>query len=307
MVTAADQKFMPFLDAMLESTATFRHAAGVDLACFDAGLSEGGRFRLRSSGVSVAQPRAEFGLDQADHSPALLSFLARPFLPEYFPGYGVYLWVDSDIWLQQAMGLQAYVQGADEYGMAIAHEGERAYRFQPRLFGWTAKHFVLGYGVYTGAKLLARRHVNAGLFAIRGDAPHWSAWARRYEAAIHRSGRLVPHDQFALNQALHEDIPPLPVGLLDPVDNWICARATPLWDDRSWCFCHPLPPHARLNVLHLAGPAKRTVYSVQRTGGGSFNTLLVRGASPETPVTALPSAWREGVAAVAEAADPARP
>lgn len=288
VVTASDSAFMPFLDGMLASLAPFRAASGADVACFDIGLNIEDRETMTARGVRLATPDTHFGIDASKHPPALRSFLARPFLPTYFPGYAVYLWIDSDIWLQDPATPAVYVAEARRHGMAVTHEDERAYRFQAWLVAWTAKHFLSGYGPVAGAWLLTRPHVNAGMFAIRADAPHWKAWARRYEAAIARSGHLVPHDQFALNQALHADRPKLDVALLDPVHNWICDRGTPLWDDAAGLFCQPRAPYRPIRAMHLAGPAKRTTYKVRRSAGGSFTTLLVRGAAPGAPVCALP-------------------
>ena len=219
------------------------------------------------------------------------SFLARPFLREYFPGFDVYVWIDSDVWLQDPGVFDEYVAGALDAGFAVTHESERAYRFQAWLFAWTLKHFVLGYGPANGARLALRTHVNAGFFAARADAPHWQEWSRRYAAAIARTGALVPHDQFALNHALHGD----PIGggrasrakLLDPRCNWICDRGIPMWNDAEGAFCKPYPPFASIGALHLAGPAKRACYTVRRTGGGSFETCIVRGASPSNPVPCI--------------------
>src|ERR1700737_3121414 len=107
------------------------------------------------------------------------------------------------------------------------------------------------------------------MFAIHADAPHWREWARRYEAAIARTGALVPHDQFALNQALHgalfERGPRLETRLLDPTCNWICDRGVPMWNDAEGAFCRPYAPYDSIGVLHLAGPAKRKTYAIRRT------------------------------------------
>ena len=203
----------------------------------------------------------------------------------------MYVWIDSDVWFQDAAVLDTFVAGALDQGMALAHERERGYRRQLWLQGWTAKHMVLGYGAMEAARLLLRPHLNAGLFAIRQDAPHWDAWAHRYEAAIKRTGALVPHDQFALNQAVHRDAPgsggarDLRTKLLDPGCNWICDRGVPMWNDELGLLCKPYAPYEAIRTVHLAGPAKRTAYDVRRTGGGSFSTYLVRGASPERPCT----------------------
>ena len=289
IVTASDSRFMPFLRGMLQSIEPCLAQQGVGLACFDIGLNAQDKAWLEELGATVTAPCAHLGVDASQHKPALLSFLARPFLPSYFPGYDVYVWIDSDVWLQDPEVFNAYVAGAMRHGMAITHERERSYRFQPWLFGWTTKHFLLGYGIGNTAYLLTRKHVNAGFFAIHADAPHWRAWAQRYEVAINRSGNLVPHDQFALNQALHAfpaSSRKLETCLLNPLHNWICGRGVPMWNDELELFCEPRAPFRPIGAMHLAGPAKRTRYTIRRSGGGNFTSCLINGARPDNP--ALP-------------------
>ena len=175
----------------------------------------------------------------------------------------------------------------------------RFYRVQPWLFGWMAKHFLRGYGPVAGAWLLTRRHLNAGFFAGRADAPHWDAWAARYRAAIRRTGALVPHDQFALVQvAAHgwsdDHVPGAPpaTGIVD--------RGVPMWNDDADAFCHPRPPYAPIAALHLAGPGKRSAYDVRRTSGGSFRTHIRPGARPGNACmdATVPSPTRASAAAM---------
>ncbi|MFT8247076.1 hypothetical protein [Roseomonas sp. BN140053] len=293
IVSASDTRFFGFLQDMLGSIEPWLAADNVHLACFDIGLAHSDRDWLQRKDAMVVAPHAHFGLNSGDYPPALLSFLARPFLPEYFPGYDVYLWIDSDVWLQDLAVLTQYAEGALDCGIAIAHEREKGYRFQPWLLGWTTKHFILGYGPFNAAYLLTRRHLNAGFFAIRNDAPHWAAWAARYEAAIRRTKALVPHDQFALNHALHSRpagaARRLPARFLDPRCNWICDRGIPMWNDASQAFCKPYAPFEPIGALHLAGPAKRSLYTIRRTGGGAFSTYLLRGAAPSAPALQPPS------------------
>ncbi len=290
LVSASDSRFMMFLRGMIDSLGPVLARPDMHIACFDLGLAPADKAWLAARQVAIATPRPHLGV--GDEQPvALLSFLARPFLPEYFPGYDVYLWVDSDVWFQDPAVIDRYIDGALSHGMAITHERERAYRFQPWLFGWTAKHFLLGYGPSTSGYLLTRRHVNAGLFAVRAGAPQWALWAERYAAAIQRTGALVPHDQFALNHALYGDGPNRrgeQAVFLDPACNWICDRGIPMWNDALHAFCKPYAPHAPIAVMHLAGPAKRKIYTIRRTGGGVFQTCLVHGASPSHPVGSSP-------------------
>lgn len=295
LASATDERFFPMLQAMLATLDTRRRHPDVELACFDIGMNQSQRDWLDAFPARVAVPQAHLGVSAERHGAHLLSFLARPFLPEYFPGYDVYAWVDSDVWFQDPLALRAYIDAAWTHGFAIAHESERAYRFQPRLFAWTGKHFLLGYGPLTGARLLSRRHLNAGFFAGRADAPHWREWARRYQTAIARSGKLVPHDQFALVQALHDSPECSRAAFLPPSCNWIVDRGVPMWNDDARAFCHPYAPYAPISVLHLAGPGKRRAYDVRRTGGGVFRTRILPGASPERAITA--SAHQSGAEA----------
>ena len=309
LVSATDRRFFPMLQSMLATLRPRSREPAPDIACFDIGMDETQRAWLRGYPAQVMTPRAHFGIAAEDHDPHLLSFLARPFLPDYFPGYAVYVWIDSDVWFQDARALDRYIAGARDTGFAIAHESEPAYRFQPRLFGWTAKHFLLGYGAPTGAWLISRRHLNAGFFAGHADAPHWAEWARRYRAAIARTGKLVPHDQFALVQALHarpaNAAARLPATFLPPTCNWIVDRGVPMWNDAAGAFCQPRAPYDPIEVLHLAGPGKRLIYDVRRTGGGGFATRILPGASPGRGIAASPEEPAITVASPAGAA--ARP
>ncbi|MEJ1977678.1 MAG: hypothetical protein WDN49_17780 [Acetobacteraceae bacterium] len=85
---------------MIASIAAGLESPQVTLACFDIGLEERDRAWLRQRGAQIALPATHLGVDQETHSAMLRSFLARPFLREYFPGYDVYVWIDSDVWLQ---------------------------------------------------------------------------------------------------------------------------------------------------------------------------------------------------------------
>ena len=301
VVSACDWRFMPLLRGMMASIAPAMSRGSVAMACFDIGLHDDDLIWLAQQRVLIAKPTAHFGLNANDYAPALLSFLARPFLPEYFPGYDIYLWIDSDVWLQDLSVLTRYIDGAASTGLAITHESDPGYRFQPWLLGWTAKHFLLGYGPLSATRLLSQRHLNAGMFAAAADAPHWQAWAKCYEAAIVRSGKLVPHDQFALNHALYRrplaDTPT--ATFLDPSNNWICDRGVPMWNDLAHGFCKPYAPFEVIGALHLAGPAKRQRYRIRRTGGGVFHTFLVHGASPDRPAESVLSADRPLRAAAA--------
>ena len=146
IVSASDARFMPFLKAMIATLPARLGDHQLSHGCLDLGLTGEDRQWLTARGWECAVADTHLGIPREAHSAVDRSFLARPFLPSYFPGHDVYVWIDSDVWLQSPLVLQAYIDGAIADGMAVSHESEGSYRLQPWLFGWTAKHFLLGFG-----------------------------------------------------------------------------------------------------------------------------------------------------------------
>ncbi len=277
IVTGGDAAYFPFLRDMVESIASARRARGFACAVFDYGLTSAQVDWLKARVSIVVQPTWRSPLAESLKTPRNLVFTSRLFLPEELPGFDVYFWFDADAWLQVPEALDAYVDAAVVGRLGIATEDHRAYRLQAWLQAWTAKHFLTGYGPWRGLYLYACRHLNAGLFALRHDAPHWEAWRARLTAAIARSGRVTPHDQFGLNQVVWQDR--LPTRLLPPQCNWICDRGPPAWNAATHQFCIPDASHAPIGIMHLAGPAKTNEYAIAQVGGGTVATGLTYAAS----------------------------
>ena len=289
IVTAGDSKVMPFLKGLIRSLEAFPERRGVEIGCLDVGQTDDDKAWLADHDVITAEPSTHLGVPAERLKPYERAFVARPFLREYFPGRDIYVWIDSDVWLQGWWVIEAYCRGAVDTGMAIAHEHERAYRFQGWLLGWFAKHLVLGYGLLNGAWLLSRPHLNSGLFAIRADSPHWELWVHHYQAAWNRTATFNPHDQFSINRLVYGGVfarPKVKTTILPPRYNWICDRGPPMWNDGAHVLCEPYPPYSTIGAVHLAGPGKSTRYETRRTGGGSFTALLTQGVEPPTGQTA---------------------
>ena len=282
IVTGADANFHHLVSELVASLRRSADLTSVDLGCYDLGLSPAQCEELDRAGVRTVRPSTGLALAQAPPDPAKLGYLARPFLRENFPGYDVYIWLDADTWIQSGRAIEELRRTALAQGAALIREDEPTYRSNLGLFLWKGKHYLYGYGPLSAARLLFRRQINNGVFALRADAPLWEGWVRAYQGALDRTGLAAPHDQFGLNAAVH--LGRARVGFLPAVFNWICDLSLPMWDDEARCFCSPDGARRRIEVVHLAGPAKSGEFTLRTTSGRSLRGRLRFGAAlQETP------------------------
>jgi hypothetical protein len=90
--------------------------------------------------------------------------------------------------------------------------------------------------------------LNAGVFALRTDAPHWDVWRTR-QAQVLKRGRVFTADQLALGMIVYLD------GLEAELMPETCNYMGPMWacseDERT--LVERYLPNALVGVVHLAG------------------------------------------------------
>ena len=260
IVTAADRNYFQFAQDLIRSVLV--HAGStVALGFLDLGLAADQRTWLVSRGVYVRPPHSPLRPRSPDEAAlGKMGYLARPFLRENFPGYGTYVWLDADTWLQDCSALDALITGACATGGAMVRQDERAYRFWLWQVCWIHKHSVLVYGALRGMWLASQPMINNGVFALAVNAPHWERWHCHYDSALGRTGLAVPHDQFGLNAAAYFDR--LATAFLPATANWICDLATPMWNDNLGKLCVPYLPFDPISIIRFAGHRPRETRSM---------------------------------------------
>ena len=107
------------------------HRAGgldVDLCILDVGLTAEQVNHLRDLATSVVSVDWEFDFPGRDKTPGYFKAMtSRPYLPRHFPGYDLYMWIDSDAWVQDASVLETYLRSAAAGQLAVVPEIDRGY------------------------------------------------------------------------------------------------------------------------------------------------------------------------------------
>ncbi len=266
VVTASDESFAKMLRDLVQSLRQYRPQPFTDLACFDVGLGHSTRAWIEQHADYVIEPGWDLPVDDAQRlaKPHLRALTARPFLPRYFPGYDVYLWIDSDAWVQERSAIVAYLTAAAQGSIAMASHDHPAYERGPGIMEWRVRRREAYFGEQPETTISLANYWNAGVFALRADAPHWQHWASYFEVGLAATSGKMCCDQLALNHAIM--VEDLPVTTLPARFNWLCHLALPTFDEQRQQYCDPLDPHVPLGIIHLSSKSKQMgLCSFQKT------------------------------------------
>lgn len=266
VVTAANDAFMGLLRGLVDSLQPWVLQADAHVACLDVGLAPVNLAWMRQRSIQVVEPGWDMPVHSALRSvhPHWRALTARPFLPKYFPGFDVYVWIDADAWIQEESALDWLVAAASAGSLAIVPEADRAYRLTESALHWRLSRMRACFGDEAQHRLLWETYFNAGVFALRSDVPHWSSWARWFMAGTDAAGGKLCCDQSALNHAIWKDC--LDVTPLPATCNWLCHLALPTLDHPSGRFLEPLPPRRPIGILHLTGHSKHQLITFRGHG-----------------------------------------
>lgn len=262
VVTGGDANYFCLIEELCASVRHFRDASALDLVVIDGGLEPGQMAHLTSRyGARILQVGWGFDIHPSrirgrEHLKVLTS---RTFLDQHLPDSDIIIWIDGDAWIQDIAAVDLLCLGAERSGLSVVSQTSR-YSQVTMTVQWAA----LGYAriksqLYKNARraglpeALARKvgdkpTFNAGVFALRRDAPHWEAWRQRQAQAIVK-GRVFTSDQLALGLIVHAD--GLPVELAPETCNYM----GPFWccNSEETQLVERYIPNTPVGIVHMAG------------------------------------------------------
>jgi hypothetical protein len=291
IVTAGDAGYFPLLKDLIVSLQRGLGSALPPLSILDIGLNEAQRIWLRGLGADIRTLGWDLDYPKRSKPPNSFKVLAgRPHLPKHFPGYDIYLWIDADCWVQDASVLDLFIKPAAQGKLAIVPEIDRGYwtiHKRPKPWGQNQRAFAWAFGMREGYRYGRNVILNAGVFALHRDAPHWQLWSDNYASALKRV-RFSPwayrgnqnfflSDQTSLNRAVF--VQGAPATLLPAYCNWFAGKGTPMFDTEAHLVVEPQTPHRELGIIHLAGAGmKERVWQLPTLQGGIVGTRLTYSA-----------------------------
>ena len=120
IISGADNLFFDLLFDLISSLNQFNHKLSDSIGILDFGLSKTNLDKLSDLVDYVVKPTPEFMINtELSVNSYLAARFSRPFLPQYFPNYDAYLWLDADTWVQNPFAIDLLFNAAQKNAIGI--------------------------------------------------------------------------------------------------------------------------------------------------------------------------------------------
>ena len=280
LVFSTDEAFAPLAKGLVLSILSQVEPGEFDLKLVDIGCSAETLAWMRSHGVEVKVfDRTKFLRPSKNVlKPYQDAQFCRPFLPRLFPGYEVYVWCDSDIWIQDISSLRLYRDLAKKnpekvpISPIVDVSYDHMYQDFSEFTRYSKIWFEECYGETIATTYFNRAIFSSGIFAMYRDCPIWLSWEKELENILKRtfSSQKTFHlgEQTALNYLLYSYGNSIP---LSAEHNYNCHMGS-LVRNKDDLVVVGYPPSRNVGVVHLS-------YSGKMMGSYIENNLLYKSGS----------------------------
>ena len=262
IVSLADANYFPLLNELIDSIKIFKESENLAVCILDAGLTEGQKKILlnKVDEIKSAEWEIEVPAFKVLGKEWLKSQVSRAFLPNYFPNYEKYLWIDCDAWVNDWNAVDLYFKACENGKLGITQTIGPGYKIMSKvnwLFGKIAliksqnfKHAVKSkIGLSKARKLAFAPHINIGVFSLEKNSPGWKSWQKNLEQTL-KSGNVFGSEGLAINMSVYID--DLETEFLPLNCNWIASNLKPKFDESLNTFVEPFLPNYKIGIMHLA-------------------------------------------------------
>ena len=265
LVTAADGRYHDSVTDLVRSVKATGFEC--DIGIIDSGLPDEFANFASQQGCLVHQVALDgmLGVAARDVPQGWKAALLKPHIRDIFAGYETYIFLDADTWVQQRFALEYLQTYSRDGSLAIVSQRSRFHEWdsargngvefnmfgQPIRANWYTMFSRKSTLPKSDKRLLASQPIlNAGVFALRGDAPLWELWQQAVLESVQAlpKGRQYAADQIGLGLAVYRSDAPL--ALLPETCNWMSVWR---FDEASGLFTETQPPFGAVGILHLAG------------------------------------------------------
>ena len=262
IITLSDSNYFPMLEQLVDSININPESKNISICVLDAGLTseqikiiEKKVYKIRKANWDIEVPKYKsIGKEW------LKSQVSRAFLPNYFPEFKKYLWIDCDAWVNSWNTIDLYFQACENGKLGITQTMGPGYRIMTNvkwLFGKIAliksqnyKHAKSsGINETDSRKIAFAPHLNIGVFSLEKNSPCWENWQKNLKKTLTK-GKIFGSEGLAINLSVYVDN--MSVEFLPLYCNWIASNLLPKFDLDKETFVEPNLPNYEIGIMHLA-------------------------------------------------------
>ena len=171
IISLSDSNYFELLNEQIDSIKRFKQSKDFSICIMDAGLEENQVEILQKKVDKIV--KAKWDIEVPDSKVKgkewLKSQVSRAFLPDYFPGYKKYIWIDADAWVNSWESIELYSKGCEKQKTSNSNF--------LKIKSQNYKHAKSsGFSEKIARKVALKPHLNIGVFALEVDAPLWKVW-----------------------------------------------------------------------------------------------------------------------------------
>jgi len=262
IVTLADSNYFDLLLELIDSIRQFKESENTSICVLDAGLKIEQIEILKNKVDHIEKAKWDIAVPSYKTlgKEWLKSQVSRAFLPEYFPNFQKYLWIDCDAWVSSWDAVELYFKACENGKLGITQSVGSGYRILTNvkwIFGKIAliksqnyKHAKKsGFPESTARKIAFAPHINIGVFSLEKNSECWKLWQDLLKQSL-SSGKIFGSEGLAINIAVYEKN--AKVEFLPLYCNWIASNVLPKFDIKKNSFVEPHLPHNKIGIMHLA-------------------------------------------------------
>ena len=262
IVTLADSNYFEMLDELVDSINKHPESKSISICVLDAGLTEE-QIKIIEKKVHKVK-KANWDIEVPNYKIGgkewLKSQVSRAFLPNYFPDFKKYLWIDCDAWVQDWNCIELYFEACKNGKLGITQTMGQGYRIMSKvkwLMGGLAliksqnyKHArSSGINEDNARKIAFAPHLNIGVFSLEKDSFCWEVWQKNLKKTLSK-GKIFGSEGLAINLSVYVDN--VATEFLPLNCNWIASNLLPKYDTEKAIFVEPNLPNYQIGIMHLA-------------------------------------------------------
>ena len=262
IITLADSNYFEMLNELIDSIHKHPESKKISICVLDAGLKdsqiksiEKKVYKIKKANWDIEVPNYKVGGKEW-----LKSQVSRAFLPNYFPEFKKYLWIDCDAWVQDWNCIELYFKACENGKLGITQTMGQGYRIMSKV-KWLIGSIALiksqnykharssGINEVDSRKIAFAPHLNIGVFSLEKNSNCWQVWQKNLKKTLSK-GKIFGSEGLAINLSVYVDN--VHTEFLPLNCNWLPSNLLPKYDTEKDIFVEPNLPNYQIGIMHLA-------------------------------------------------------